>query len=149
LVACIPLTEQLIPARYLKGRLQTNLNALSGTIDQGTLQRFLSEENAVALEGRAMYPRFYKAGLGIPKRSWPSFFTRDYPRLGFLLVGDETNAVILPLEKSPGRFPNAADVLVLGCKREDHIEARLVVILGDLKTTITTSPPQSWTCTSP
>jgi 4-amino-4-deoxy-L-arabinose transferase-like glycosyltransferase len=149
LVACIPLTEQLIPARYLKGRLQTNLNALSGTIDQGTLQRFLSEENAVALEGRAMYPRFYKAGLGIPKRSWPSFFTRDYPRLGFLLVGDETNAVILPLEKSPGRFPNAADVLVLGCKREDNIEARLVVILGDLKTTITTSPPQSWTCTSP
>jgi hypothetical protein len=149
LVAFIPLAEQLIPARYVPGTLQTNLNALSSTLDQSTLQRFLSDGDAIALEGRTMYPRFYQAGDGIPKRNWPSFLTRDYPRLGFLLVGDETYPVVLPLEESPEHFPNAADVLVLGCKREDHIEARLVAFLDDLKTTITTSPPKSWSCASP
>ena len=154
LVDSLPLTERLIPARYpldAKQVAQNFLTSQSGAQEPepDALPRVLAEENAVALVGRGMYPRFYRAGDGIPHGNWPSYFPQDYPRLGFVLVGPETASVILPLEDSPDRFPNAADVLVLGCKRENYIEARLVILLSDPSAVIPASPPRSWSCTSP
>lgn len=149
LVASIPLTERLIPVRYTPDIVHTTLNSLSSTIDQDALRSFLDEDNAVALVGRAMYPRYYPASDGIPYWEWQSYFTRDYSRLGFILVGSEIDPVILPLEEPPSAFPNAADVLVLGCKREGYIESRLVALLSQPKAVIQASPPRVWSCTAP
>jgi hypothetical protein len=129
LAAAIPLAERLIPERYPPGAVQTTLAAEASAIDPAALQDFLSGENAVILVGRAMYPRFYPAGDGIPRAGWPSYATRDYPRLGFVLVGPQTTPVVWPGEQPPLYFPNGSDVLVVGCERADHIEARLVALL--------------------
>jgi hypothetical protein len=96
-----------------------------------------------------MYPRYYLAGDGIPTNEWPVYNTQDYPRLGFVLVDPKTDPVILRVEAPPAHFPNAADVLILGCKREDYIEARLVMLLNEPKAAIQASPPLPWSCTSP
>jgi len=149
LVASIPLAERLVPARYHTDSIKATLASLSNAVDQDTLQRFLSAENAVALLGRAMYPRYYPARDGIPYWEWQSYFFRDYSRLGFILVGSEEVPVILPLKEPPAHFPNAADVLVLGCKREGYIESRLVAILSESKEVILASLPQAWSCATP
>ena len=154
LVASLPLAERLIPARYPLDAMQFAQNLLLSEagaqgLDPDTMQRFLGEENAVALVGRGMYPRYYRASDGIPHGNWPSYLPQDYPRLGFILVGPEAESVILPVEGPPDRFPNAADVLVLGCKREKYIEARLVTLLSAPKAVISASPPRSWSCTPP
>jgi hypothetical protein len=154
LVGSLPLAERLIPAHYPPNAMRVALDSLNSQartqgIDPDELQSFLGGKDSVALVGRAMYPRFYRANDGIPHGGWPSYFPQDYPRLGFVLVNTETDPVILPLEGPPDRFPNAADVLVLGCKRESYVEARLVALLSDPKTTIPASPSQSLSCSSP
>jgi hypothetical protein len=154
LVAAIPIAERFIPARYPPGAAQAALATLISetsdkALDAPALQRFLKDEKAVALAGRAMYPRYYKAGDGIPRRGWPSYAVREYPRLGFVLVGSDTIPVVLPQAAPPADFPNAADVLVLGCKGEDYIDARLVMLLKHPATVLLPSSSPALDCASP
>ncbi len=58
-------------------------------------------------------------------------------------------AVILPAQEAPAAFPHAADVLVLGCRRADHLEALLVAILSPPKSVILRSQPGHWSCVAP
>jgi len=154
LVGAIPLAEHIIPARYTPAALQMAVNSLtseasSQQLDLVALQGFLSSKNSTALVGRAMYPRFYSSGDGIPRSGWPSYAVREYPRLSFVLVGAETNPVILPEVQPPTNFPNAADVFVLGCQREDYIDARLVMLLNAHEVILLASPSPTWNCISP
>jgi hypothetical protein len=157
LVASIPLSERLIPDRYQALTPQNALASLHASQsgeglsakDRAHLETILKDENAVALVGRVLYPRFYYAGEGFASTGWPSYQTQDYPRLGFILLGPKSASVILPLDQTPDYFPNAADGLVIGCQRENHLEARLVAILNDPKHTILTSSMQPWNCDLP
>jgi hypothetical protein len=154
LVSAIPLAELFIPARYPPAVVQTALASLMSEInakpfDAPAIQRFLGDEDAVARVGRAMYPRYYKAGDGIPRSGWPSYAMRSYPRLGFVLVGSETAAVVLPQETPPVDFANGAEVLVLGCKGEDIVSARLVMLLKHPMTILLASPSTALECLPP
>lgn len=96
-------------------------------LDETQIAAFLSQPNARALTGRALYPRYFARFDGLASTNpAPAFAHRDYPRLGFLLLlPDEIMQIVLPM-KGPRPFPHAADALLLGCQREDYIEARLV-----------------------
>jgi hypothetical protein len=66
--------------------------------------------------GRAIYPRFYRAGGGEPDRN--SFYSPlDYTRLVFTVIGPYNlvpGGVVIPGEKP--NFPiNGSDVIVFGC----------------------------------
>jgi hypothetical protein len=157
LVASIPLAEHFIPDRYQALTPESALASLYASQSGGGLsandrdlvEAILKEENAVALVGRVLYPRFLHAGEGAISPSWPNYQVQDYPHLGFIHLGPERESVILRMDQPPDYFPNAADSLVVGCRRENYIDARLVAILDDTRHTIVTSTSQPWDCELP
>ena len=110
------------------------------------VERLLDDDRAVVFEGRALYPRFYESGRGEPGGDWPAFLPRDYSRLGFVVVGPHQQNIVFPLDKSPAYFPHAADVVVLGCRAEDHISARLVVLTNEDEYTLLHLPKEEFSC---
>lgn len=133
----LPLTEKVIPPRYTNEKLDARLSAifrpennLNTEVDLQILQTFLNEGGLV-LQGRALYPRFHEAGSGENSSTWPSFYPRSFPRVSFYLTGPNNSGVVLPIEASPEKFPNAADVLVFGCSQPEYFDA-LAVLIYDL-----------------
>lgn len=148
----IPLAERFIPDRFpddstqdaLEGLTPESLASLGVTWPE--LNGFLKQESAIAVTGRGLYPRFYPAGEGEPGSFSPSLGPREYHRLGFILIGRERYDVVLPTNRSPGYFPHTADVLVLGCMKKDHVEARAIILLENPAVVVMPIPNLEWTC---
>ena len=91
---------------------------------------FLEEPQAVLLEGRMLYPRMYRRDEGmISSNPWPAYAVKNYARIGFLLLNDGRSDAIF-VTRDLLDFPQGADMVLLGCQREDYIEAR-VIDFGD------------------
>ncbi len=139
------LIERFVPQRYAKiGRedIAPYFNDAPG------LEQFVEEE-AIMLQGRALYPRFYKYDQGEPGGEWPAFSAREYPRLGFVLGGPWNAHVVLPLDAAPEFFPHATDAIVIGCPAEEHIRAKLVVLMNEDGYTLVLSPDVVFSCDQP
>ncbi len=142
------LLEAWIPPRYPSLASQEDLMQIpalafeDAKIDDWAA--WIEDNNAKSLYGRALYPRFYFPDQGEPGSGHPAFTIRDYSRLGFYLVGPLSIHVIVPLEMSPESFPNAADVLVIGCQADDYLDA-VVIIVQD---TIIQAPKLPLSCLS-
>jgi hypothetical protein len=116
------ITGSLFPVRYSDERRDMVLTDLdeAGQLDsigatRASLDAFLNQPSAALIYGRALYPRFYQGGRGELDTGYP-YLTLPFPRLGFFVIGlQRADAVILPLEGLPD-FPNASDVLILGCR---------------------------------
>jgi hypothetical protein len=75
-----------------------------------------------------LYPRIFSANSGLTSATpWPSYAPRDYPRLGFKLLNRDVREVVFPNKGVPVENVHGRDVIVLGCQRENYIEARLLV----------------------
>jgi hypothetical protein len=134
--ALVPLAGVVYPRRYpqkdapaLLAEIAPQLPKLGQT--SSDLTAFLQQPGAVALYGRALYPRFYPQGVGEPTRYAP-YGARDYPRMVFVLIGPQgTIAAMLP-GRGISALPNASDVILLGCKSRpqgyDLVNALLVVL---------------------
>jgi hypothetical protein len=99
-------------------------------ISQEALKAFTSQEQVVALQGRAFYPRFYPPLEGEPGSGWPAYKPYEYratTKLGFILVGPAgATQVNLAVDEVPEQFPNASDVLILGCQEKGYVDVLLV-----------------------
>jgi hypothetical protein len=153
LSAAIPFGEKAIPERFRGQDVWTILSGLDERgllgeykIDARLLEQFLAQDQAEALFGRGLYPRYYSAGRGEPGTGWPDYTPREYSRLGFYLVGPVRRHVVLRLPTAPSYFPNASDVLVLGCSAEDYLDAYLVIHLASPEVIQVRSPMEVWTC---
>jgi len=51
--------------------------------------------------------------------------------LGFSLVGSQKHEVILRTTTPPAYFPDASDVIVIGCQGETVVDAALVIVLSE------------------
>lgn len=130
----IPLAGSFHARRYqpqtrydLLVRLQPHL-----LVSEMVARQFLRTPQSVILHGRALYPRHLYQGWGLGLDTW-AFRKLDFPRTVFTLIGPQGSAYVLLAGPSPDRFPNASDVLVLGCRavndaRHPTIEAALVVL---------------------
>ena len=79
-----------------------------------------------------MYPRTFSSNTGLTSATpWPSYAPRDYPRLGFRLLNRDVRDIVFPNKGVSIENVHGKDVIVLGCQREDHIEARLLVFPDD------------------
>lgn len=129
----LPVTEIVVPDRYPELDRTTAANQWrQADFAEGTPldpDAFLDQPGAVAVWGRALYPRYYVADLGEPGGQWPAFNPLPFSRLGFVLVGTQSNHVVLPLQEATAAFPNASDVLVLACREENYLRAVGVVFL--------------------
>jgi hypothetical protein len=151
--AAIPVAENAIPERFRDADIHALVANLSENgafsalgIDRQALETFLKEEHAEALIGRGLYPRYHLAGEGEPGSGWPSYAPRDYNRLGFYLIGPKRRQVILRMPAAPSFFPNASDVLVLGCSEGDYLDALMVVFLKSPDIILVRSPLNQWAC---
>jgi hypothetical protein len=123
----IPLAEGAIPPRYPPQRQQELLASMlaPGALDESqrqAVQAFL-DGGGQALAGRALYPRYFLAGQGEPG-SRSSFSPKEFARVGFYLVGPYNTGVLVPAAGRPeAPFPNAVDVLVVGCTGEEYFDA--------------------------
>jgi hypothetical protein len=92
------------------------------------VERFTSQPDALVLHGRVLYPRFLLRNAGLTSSTpWPSYAPREYPRLGFLLINQNVKEVVLPIKGSAVEDIHAHYIILLGCQREAHVEARLVL----------------------
>lgn len=148
----LPLSEVVVPQRYppqTKAEILAEVTALEVTIKPAALEQFALSDDVVVIKGRALYPRFYKAGEGEPTNEWKAYIPRDFPRLAFLVLNQAKWNVNLRVEKSPVYFPNAADVVVIGCKERTGIDPALVVVLGASPAAYTRMDISPLTCPLP
>jgi 4-amino-4-deoxy-L-arabinose transferase-like glycosyltransferase len=114
-----PVLEKTIPPRFTQQTQSQMMNLLLDSPDLSAEQRQgllnLLKANIFVSVGRALYPRYYQAGQGEPGSPDP-LEPKDYPRLGFYLVGKMAQPIILPLVNQPGAFRNGSDALVIGCQ---------------------------------
>lgn len=75
-----------------------------------------------AIEGRAIHPRFYKAGEGL-ERDFVLVSSMDFPRLTFYLVGPYQASVVLQTTMSGIPLVSGADVVVFRCIEQPEVAA--------------------------
>jgi len=76
-----------------------------------------------------LYPRFFVRGKGLTSANpAPAYAKQDFTRMGFILLNQTSTSVVFPVKNIPGVMPHAGDVIILGCQREDYVEARLIVL---------------------
>jgi hypothetical protein len=92
----------------------------------------IESEEATWATGRALYPRYYPENVGDIKND-VLMRPYDFARSTFILINqDKKNTiVILPVLNPPDIFPNAADVIVVGCQQKRYLEAIAVIVRAD------------------
>lgn len=120
------LAKGLAQPRYMSTVDQLREEVVARGMDPQALDEFLSQPDAILLEGKTLYPRFFLRNDGIfSANPWPVYKVREYARLGFLVLNSSAGSVIFPANK-PLAFPHGSDALVVGCQFDDHIEARWI-----------------------
>jgi hypothetical protein len=118
LVGCsLPVAERSVRPQYTDQDKVEMLDAVLTAeqvpaIERQKIELLVSNSAAIIDVGRALYPRFYRAGAGEPGTNNP-MGPLPYARLGFYLAGPTNKAFILPLVKKPVYFPNGSDVVVI------------------------------------
>ncbi|MBN1145825.1 MAG: hypothetical protein JXA78_01115 [Anaerolineales bacterium] len=121
-----PVMERSFPRIYTPERQEQMLTDLvqSELISEPQrleLQTWLSH-GAYALAGRALYPRYFAPNVGDPvRRGDDALSAQPYPRLSFYLAGRYSENLAMPVA-APLEFPNARDVIVIGCWTTDEFE---------------------------
>jgi hypothetical protein len=118
------------PTRYPisePAALQAQIAKGQNFISAEEVQAFGGQPEAVTLMGRTLYPRTFGSNNGLTStNSWPAYALRDYPRLGFKLLNQDLRDVVFPNKGVPIENVQGYDVILLGCEREDFVEARIL-----------------------
>jgi hypothetical protein len=141
------MAEKMVSPRYpdqSQEFLAEKLVSVSNAPSTEEINTFVSQPDAFLQVGRVAYPRFFGKEDGLPSTNpWAAYAIRDYPRIGFLLLNQQSASVVFPTKRL-SEFPHAANAIVLGCQRGDYVEARLVA-LPELDT-VHFSEPFTQTC---
>ncbi|OGO28958.1 MAG: hypothetical protein A2Z16_05135 [Chloroflexi bacterium RBG_16_54_18] len=96
--------------------------------------RQFAEQGGEFVSGRALYPEYLPAHTTDVAKY--KYLPAHYPRLSFYLVGSNSMIILMPIKNRPKYFPNASDVVVLGCpvvntsQGNRRVDALLVGVLG-------------------
>jgi hypothetical protein len=146
----VPLVvDKAVPPRY-PAASKSDLTAMAAPLLDDETRGVTADDDSLVLQGRALYPRFYKAGEGEPGDGWLAFSEQNFSRLGFiLLTATERVSVVLPRDEPPETFPNASDVIVVGCQSDGYFEAVSIAILDESHPTAVRSSRQDFACPLP
>ena len=124
------LTKGLAQPRYTFTRNDLIAKLELNGFDRQEIQSFLSQPNSAILEGRLLYPRMYRRNEGFSSANpWPAYAERDFARIGFILINDNSHHLIFPT-KTVLDFPQGADAILLACEIDGVLEVR-VIDFGD------------------
>jgi hypothetical protein len=115
----LPVTEFAFPNRYPLLAQDAIVQRLDTRLEPGE----------IALYGLAIYPRYYKSGDGEPETAKLGYEPSEQARLVFYLVGPANELVIFDLKESPGFFPNASDVYMVGRQMDRYFSPRVVMVM--------------------
>ena len=115
-------------------------------VDAQELRHYLASDQAVIVQGKAFYPRYYLAGEGESGTGWPAYTPRDYDRLGFTLIGPGEAHVVMALDDPPQYLPNAAEILVIGCEVDDIVDALAIYVRDGSEYLLVRSPLTDVSC---
>ncbi|MEW6402375.1 MAG: glycosyltransferase family 39 protein [Chloroflexota bacterium] len=120
------LAKGLVPQRFTATNEQLVAQLAADDVPSAGIEAFLSQPNAVIMEGRLLYPRMYRRDQGISSaHPWPAYAVRDFPRLGFIFMNEHRYDGIF-MTRQAYDFPQGADAILLGCQRDGYIETRLI-----------------------
>ena len=125
----LPLCEIVIPQRFpQKTQAQLEVEWIQSSEGPALDLSKYSGEQIIYLEGRAFYPRFYKAGEGDSGGSSSAKRDLDFDRLVWMFHDRGVRVLCCPLTEeqvkniSEEPLPDPMDVLVAGIQRDDYIE---------------------------
>ncbi|HSO14152.1 MAG TPA: hypothetical protein VLT51_17375, partial [Anaerolineales bacterium] len=145
----LPLSENLFSERYQGIDVRQTLTEYEGALEATGLEAesigsFLQDKNVAVILGRALFPRHYSINEG-HTYFYPNL-PLGFPRMTFNLIGPEgQQGIILPGDV-PAYFPHASDVVVIGCREQDHIDALAVIILDETHAVYTRFPKSELQC---
>ncbi len=135
-------TETQLAGEYIR-----MTQAFDRSIGENDVKAFLQDSRAEIVHGQAIYPYYLEAGSGPVNHFWPAYKPRPYSRLVFYLVGPESMNVILPIPSSDVKFPDGAEVMVLGCVNDfGDVEALAVLLVGESTSLFMREPIPEMTC---
>lgn len=118
-------------ADVLQTRLSSSAAVQNLGVDRAQIEKFLAAPDADLQIGRLVYPRYFTRGDGLSStHPWPAYEQRDFPRLGFLLLSQGRQDAVFATRDVPEAFESGVDVIVLGCRRQDHLDVRLIFFPG-------------------
>ena len=127
--AILPLCETIIPRHFTpKTPDQIRAEWLSGDDATAIDISKYSDEELVFLEGRAFYPRYYKADEGDSGGSSIAKRGLNYDRMVWMFHDQQVAVLCCPLTEQQAQtiavtpVPDPMDVIVVGIQREDYIE---------------------------
>ncbi len=139
--AILPMCEILIPYRYAEKTTQKDLLAQWSSLSQENgkiagqekFKKLFDEGQITFLKGRAVYPRFYKAGEGDSGGSSSAKTGLPYDRLVWILNDHRVHVISMPASAAEAEksVPDPADMIAVGCQKGDYFEAFSVEILSD------------------
>jgi len=144
LIGAIPWVAEKIPSPRYANRPPSSLIervvSMPGAPTLTDLQVFLSRPESFMEIGQVLYPRYFPRNKGLESSNpWPVYEPRDFPRLGFLLMNEKFDFAIFPSKGIPEPFPHAADAIVVGCRREEYVDVRMIAF-PDLDAILTSTP---------
>jgi hypothetical protein len=152
----IPLSESFFPRRYETLDPQALLTTIedkqvvqAAGLNSADLQRFLQSENAIALNGRLLYPRYFYHNDGIVTTDRP-YLKQEYPRLAFFIIGPQgSDGVILPLSTVPNLIESGKDVILFGCQERRVVQGLFLITLDEGERIYLREPPAPLQCPLP
>lgn len=151
LISALPwLIKNIAAPRYADqspAALEAQITSILSAPAPYEIHAFASQPEAFIQMGRVLYPRSFSRDKGLASANpWPAYAVRDYPRLGFLLLNQNAISAVFPGRTNSIPFPHGADAIVLGCRREDYVEVRLIAF-PELDS-VSLSAPLTETCSS-
>lgn len=120
------LAKGLAEPRYTASQNDLITQLESNGYNRAEIESFLSQPNALIIEGRLLYPRFYRRTEGLSSTNpWPAYAVKDFARLSFLVINERRYDVIFPTREIYN-FQQGADVIVLACQFDNVFYARIV-----------------------
>lgn len=144
-VICIISIDSVVPQRYptvskdeILGIIKEEELLSDSSVDLKELESFLKDSGSKAYWGLGLNPRYYLSGQGEHSYGLDAYQMKDYARLAFTIIGPfGTQQGILPYEDVPAFFPNATDLIVVGCEHKEaeysttYIDAVLIILFDE------------------
>jgi hypothetical protein len=120
------LAKGLTSPRYITSQTELIAKLGSSGYTSDEVNAFLSQPGATITEGRMLYPRLYRRYEGMSSANpWAAYATRDFARIGFLLLNNQSANMIFAT-KEVLDFPQGADTVVLACQRDGYFDVRVI-----------------------
>jgi hypothetical protein len=97
-------------------------------IQKAQVEEMLAQGQLDILNGRALYPSFYRAAEGVADSDFALTMPLDFKRVTFYLIGPEAASLVLRVNNQQLDFPSGSDVLVLRCG-SNALDAAAVVVM--------------------